>query len=268
MYWTDASCTVMSLASAVLLLELAVLVHSQLGTLTRYSEYRSSETLVSQGPLESSTISPHYSIIRVLPYYHFYRSSESLFFVFLINLHFVFLFISLQGLPFLLKPVLPFLNSFASRRLSADGTLWGDSGFFTVIIGVERMNLQYFPSAGSVTPKETTDPLHILEFLDELLLQYIDQPEYEALRHVAFYEGTPHSGACFLLLIGFLSYFHDPSILWNIVINVHYLEVTLHSTESSEIFLFRDMYCIMDFLSCIQDVSSDSSTVYHVLTVT
>jgi len=56
------------------------------------------------------------------------------------------------------------------------------------------MTLQYFPSAGSVTPKETSDPLHILEFLDELLLQYIHKPEYEALRHVAFYEGTPHCG--------------------------------------------------------------------------
>jgi len=56
------------------------------------------------------------------------------------------------------------------------------------------MTLQYFPSAGSVTPKETTDPLHILEFLGEILLQYIDQPEYEALRHEAFYEGTPHCG--------------------------------------------------------------------------
>jgi len=71
MYWTDASCTVMPLASAVLLLEVAVLVHCKLWTLTRYSEYRSSETLVPQVPLRSSTISPHHSIIPVLPSGHF-----------------------------------------------------------------------------------------------------------------------------------------------------------------------------------------------------
>jgi len=62
----------------------------------------------------------------------------------------------------------------------------------------------------------------------------------------------------------FWSYLHDPSILWNIVLNMHYLEVTLHSNDSSETFQFRDMRCIMDLLSCLQDISSDISTVYHV----
>jgi len=89
MNWTDASCTVMHLASAVLLLEVAVLVHCQRWTLTRYSEYRSSETRVPQVPLGSSTVFSHHSILPVLPSGYFIAWVKRLSFVRLVNSYFI-----------------------------------------------------------------------------------------------------------------------------------------------------------------------------------